>query len=126
MTTCHTLNCDPTAPQQARAWAQGQLASAPAAASIPPTLVHDVLLCVSELVTNALQASCVYATVDLVISAGRVRIVVADDGEGWPTPQRPGPDDPSGRGLLIISALADSWGVEPSAGSKAVWAELAV
>src|SRR5689334_2819854 len=126
MTTSHTLICDPTAPHQARAWAHGQLTSAAAAASIPPALAEDVLLCVSELVTNALQASCDEATVDLAITAGRVRIVVTDNGRGWPTPQRPGPTDPNGRGLLIISAIAERWGVEPSHASKIVWAELAV
>lgn len=126
MTSSHTLICDPTAPHQARTWAQRQLASAPAAASIPPGLADDVLLCISELVTNALQARCDHATLDLAISSGRVRIVVTDNGRGWPTPQHPGPNDPSGRGLMIISALAQRWGVEPSDASKTVWAELAV
>jgi signal transduction histidine kinase len=126
MTTSHTLICDPTAPQQARAWAQGQLTSAPAAATIPDALAEDVLLCISELVTNALQASCDTATLGLAITSGRVRVVVTDNGQGWPTPQQPGPSDPSGRGLLIISAIADRWGVEPAHASKTVWAELAV
>jgi anti-sigma regulatory factor (Ser/Thr protein kinase) len=126
MTSFHTLICDPTAPQQARAWAQGQLAVAPAAATIPAALADDVLLCVSELVTNAVQACCDEATVDLAISSGRVRVVVTDNGHGWPTPQSPAPSDPSGRGLMIIAAIADRWGVEPTHASKTVWAELAV
>lgn len=121
--TC-TLHCDPTAPHQARTWAQQQLDSAPAADTIPATLAEDVLLCISELVTNALQASCDFATIEIAVDTGRVRVVVTDNGTGWPTPQRPGPSDPTGRGLMIISALADRWGVESLAASKTVWAEL--
>ncbi|WP_189327549.1 ATP-binding protein, partial [Streptomyces flaveus] len=37
----------------------------------------------------------------------------------------PQPDDESGRGLLLIAALADRWGTEPYAPSgKTVWAEV--
>jgi hypothetical protein len=35
-------------------------------------------------------------------------------------------DTESGRGLLLVAALADRWGVEPyPPGGKAVWAECA-
>lgn len=105
-------------------WAQQQMAAAPGGANITASLAHDVLLCISELVTNALQASCDYATIDLAIHDGRIRIVVTDNGQGWPTPQRPGPADPHGRGLMIIAAIAERWGVESLAASKTVWAEL--
>ncbi|MFH8606670.1 ATP-binding protein [Streptomyces sp. NPDC018029] len=43
-------------------------------------------------------------------------------------PRRPAPDEESGRGLLLVEALADRWGTDlrpPSYGPcKTVWAEL--
>ena len=37
-----------------------------------------------------------------------------------------GPDDEGGRGLLLVEAIADTWGVDRSAltGGNAVWATL--
>jgi anti-sigma regulatory factor (Ser/Thr protein kinase) len=101
------------------------MASVPEADGISTGLVDDVVLCISELVTNALQASCDHATVEIAINAGRVRVVVTDNGLGWPTLQQPGPAESHGRGLMIVSALADTWGVESLNASKTVWAELA-
>lgn len=125
MTCAHTVDCDPTAPQRARAWAHEQMVAAPDAVEISSALVDDVLLCISELVTNAVRASCGSATLELAINPGRVRVVVTDDGDGLPTPRLPGPAEPHGRGLMIVSAISESWGVEPRAASKTVWAELA-
>jgi anti-sigma regulatory factor (Ser/Thr protein kinase) len=123
-TSCRT-ECDPTAPLRVRAWARQELDAAEIGAPISDPLAEDVILCISELVTNALQASCDEVTVDLTIDPGRVRVSVIDDGPGWPTRHEPGPDDLHGRGLLIVSALALDWGVEARDSSKVVWAELA-
>ena len=58
---------------------------------------------------------------------GTLRIVVTDD-RGDRIPRIPGPiadDAESGRGLLIVAAYADRWGVdEAPANCKTVWAEL--
>ncbi len=45
-------------------------------------------------------------------TAGRVRVEVSDLATGYPTPQEPVPDAPHGRGLHIVCALADAWGIE--------------
>ncbi|MFC8518886.1 ATP-binding protein [Streptomyces sp. NPDC057257] len=84
----------------------------------------DLLLCVSELVTNALLHG---------VPPGRrllfrlkydgevVRIEVHDSGTGVP---RVADDaDEGGRGLLLVSALADKWGVGERDPGKVVWAE---
>ncbi|MFI1537407.1 ATP-binding protein [Streptomyces anandii] len=60
--------------------------------------------------------------------AGLLRIAVTDArGECRPSPPTEGPtslDAESGRGLLLVDALADRWGVEPyPPGGKTVWAE---
>lgn len=62
----------------------------------------------------------------------RLRVEVVDTLARRPTPRLPrhgaGPADDygtSGRGLLLVDALADDWGVQPcAAGGKAVWFEL--
>ncbi|WP_037911821.1 ATP-binding protein [Streptomyces sp. NRRL WC-3744] len=64
-------------------------------------------------------------------AAGLLRIAVSDArGEtppvGAPCGLRNALDAESGRGLLLVTALADRWGVEPyPPGGKTVWAECA-
>ncbi len=58
---------------------------------------------------------------------GVVRIEVTDTRtERRPATGTPGPDAESGRGLLLVDALADAWGVTPrTAGpGKTVWANV--
>ena len=92
------------------------------------TIDPDVVaLLVSELVTNAL----VHGRPPLELRASRVsdglRVEMLD-GAGERRPRRrsvqPSTDDPRGRGLAIVSALATRWGTAPSPGGKTVWFEL--
>ncbi|MEV6114108.1 ATP-binding protein [Streptomyces sp. NPDC052109] len=58
-------------------------------------------------------------------SAGTLRLEVSDTR----TERLPEPKDPrgeSGRGLLLVEALADKWGVTPRQPGKSVWAEVHV
>ena len=81
----------------------------------------------SELVTN----SCRHAdagdepiALELEVEGDMVRLSVTDAGQGFePEVQRFDLDSESGRGLFIVDALADRWGVERSGGTR-VWAEL--
>ena len=88
-------------------------------------LVDDIKVLVTELVTN----SCRHAEsgtlgVELGIADGVVTIAVHDSGRGFepPVPKRD-LELESGRGLYIVDALSDRWGVDSSAGTR-VWAEL--
>ncbi|SDC26629.1 Anti-sigma regulatory factor (Ser/Thr protein kinase) [Streptomyces prasinopilosus] len=57
---------------------------------------------------------------------GTLRIEVTDTRtEGRPVAGTPAPDGESGRGLLLVDALADDWGVlpRPTGPGKTVWAE---
>lgn len=83
----------------------------------------------SELVTNAIRhAEDGFSVVVLLMyAAGTLRIEVRDhDPLNLPLVANPGPFDPSGRGLVIVEALADRWGVRVTDAGKAVWCELAV
>ncbi|MEU1693013.1 ATP-binding protein [Streptomyces hirsutus] len=55
-----------------------------------------------------------------------LRIEVTDTrGDDLPSRRVPAPDDESGRGLLLVEALADRWGVRLGpVPRKTVWAEL--
>lgn len=62
----------------------------------------------------------------LYVVADTLRVEVTDTrGERLPDPQPASPDAESGRGLLLVEALADRWGVtEGRFPRKTVWAEL--
>ncbi|MET9425158.1 ATP-binding protein [Streptomyces sp. NPDC006540] len=83
----------------------------------------DITLCVSELATNALVHGVPpgrgYLLRLRLSEDGTLRVEVHDSGGG-----RPGvriPDGESGRGLLLVAALADTWGVGRRDPGKVVW-----
>ncbi|MEU9761558.1 ATP-binding protein [Streptomyces sp. NPDC047987] len=93
----------------------------------------DVLLCVSELVTNALlhgvPPGCGYqVSMRLEPADDILRVEVHDSGDGkvCPVGAAPAPDTEGGRGLLLVAALADKWGVGERNPGKVVWCEFAV
>ena len=83
---------------------------------------------VSELVTNSVEhAECVSVTVLLIYGHGMLRLEVRDqDAAHVPALKHPEPGDLRGRGLVIVQALSDRWGVQVTGSGKAVWCEFAV
>jgi anti-sigma regulatory factor (Ser/Thr protein kinase) len=124
----HALSCDTTAARAARLWTadtlRALLAASESAARLVDDLVDDTILCVSELVTNALNAGCHEMTLRLRMGLDTLRISLIDDAPGRPVRRSPTEHEPSGRGLIIVSALAESWGVGPAPNGKETWAEL--
>ena len=90
----------------------------------------DVLLVVSELLTNAIVHALPPATLRLsrteVNHCGAVHIEVTDRGPATPTgPSAAAPDpDEHGRGLTIVTTLATRCGVRVHADGTSRWAEL--
>ncbi|MGW5214216.1 ATP-binding protein [Streptomyces sp. NPDC004051] len=88
--------------------------------------LDDIRLCTSELVTNAVvhgtpAGGRIFVRVEL--HATVLRIEVHDGGDGTPTRRKAGGTADDGRGLLLVSAFADHWGVEERQGpGKCVWA----
>ncbi|MDH2412686.1 ATP-binding protein [Nocardioides sp. CER19] len=70
---------------------------------------EDVVLVVSELVTNAVRADADTIGLSLTVDEERVEVVISDDAGGWPTLRQVDWEDPSGRGLAIVDELADRW-----------------
>jgi anti-sigma regulatory factor (Ser/Thr protein kinase) len=85
----------------------------------------DVRICVSELATNAVIHGTVAGRGFLVrIDAGdqEVRVEVHDSRHQRPHAREASAADTSGRGLLLVAALSDDWGVdERSPCGKIVW-----
>jgi anti-sigma regulatory factor (Ser/Thr protein kinase) len=121
-----------------------------------PALVPDAQLAVSELVTNAILHARTPIVVTVAVSEGSLELAVTDHDLSTPQlrPQRrdlladldaipPGGEDhpdprheglrygpagsvAAGRGLIILDAIAESWGVTRHVSSKDVWARLPV
>ncbi|WP_406008993.1 SpoIIE family protein phosphatase [Streptomyces sp. NBC_00637] len=142
-----TLNGSPLAPGAARAlvraalteWTGLGLLGAGEAAEPGERLAEDTTLVVSELVTNAV----VHAGTDVELACrleldpehpgrpGGCRAVVVEVSDHHPSrAPRDGTAEPSygtaeyGRGLRLVAALADAWGVTYRRGTKTVWARL--
>nr|WP_239154692.1 ATP-binding protein [Streptomyces sp. SID14446] len=84
----------------------------------------DVLLCVSELATNALVHAVPpgrHFRVFLRYDGTVLRVEVHDSRPG--TPRIADRADEGGRGLLLVAAFADRWGVDARDPGKAVWCE---
>ena len=82
----------------------------------------SVSLMVSELSTNALVHASSGFDVTVERSASAVFVSVSDRGGGTPMLQSPESTEPHGRGLRIVDALSDEWGVSSSPGAaKSVW-----
>lgn len=87
-----------------------------------PDIVDTVSLLVSELVTNALLHADSRPRLRIEHSADSVRVTVDDQSNNSPEVRHPSPTDGKrGRGLLLVDALASSWGWEPRAVGKCVW-----
>jgi hypothetical protein len=50
---------------------------------------------------------------------------VADETPDLPIARRSAPQDEGGRGLMLVEALSDCWGVDASESGKSVWVTFA-
>jgi anti-sigma regulatory factor (Ser/Thr protein kinase) len=90
-----------------------------------------VVLLTSEVVSNAVNHAGsdrpgTELTVVLRCDPGVVRVEVADGSSVPPVRPASVPGGRNGRGLLLLDALATSWGSTPSPGGKTVWFEIDV
>ncbi|AIV36067.1 ATP-binding protein [Streptomyces sp. R1] len=99
----------------------------PSATADQRAAAEDVLLVVSELVTNA----CLHAEgpdeLSITCEKKVIRLEVSDRGTGQPAPRNPHrAGRPGGHGMFIVQRLCLDWGVvrTPGVAGKRVWAEL--
>jgi serine/threonine-protein kinase RsbW len=86
---------------------------------------------VVELLTSELLANAVLhgppggnVVVRLQCSETVLRVTVSDRELTVPVVLHPDPIEPSGRGMAIVEAMSNRWGVEVGSGGKSVWFEL--
>jgi anti-sigma regulatory factor (Ser/Thr protein kinase) len=87
----------------------------------------SAVLLVSEIVTNVL----VHTDADALLVAEvtgdqgkrRMRVEVTDASDDLPHRRDPGELASSGRGLVLMELLAESWGVDPRGEGKSIWFE---
>ncbi|MFF0539647.1 ATP-binding protein [Streptomyces coelicoflavus] len=90
-------------------------------------VVHTAELVISEFVTNAVRhAEAGPVSLSVRLDEQSLRIEVCDDCSELPRPGLPDPCSESGRGLFLVAALADRYGVEPTAVGKCCWAEISL
>lgn len=110
-------------------------------ASVARWLVNDLLkelvdpdtrdtaaLLTTELVSNAIRHTGDELVISVRLAGGRLRVGVSDSSHRRPQLVQVGSRDTSGRGLHLVEAMADRWGVDPDARGlgKTVWFELEV
>lgn len=100
------------------------------AAHLPAELRDDLMLLLTEIVTNAVLHSGARAgqpiEIDLRERTGSVYVVVSDPGDGFERPRDLDPDlsTPGGLGLVLVDRLARAWGTNRVDGRSTVWFEL--
>ncbi|MER6035903.1 MULTISPECIES: PAS domain S-box protein [unclassified Streptomyces] len=87
-------------------------------------VADDALLLLSEILTNAVQ----HAEGPIGVRACRtdtsLTVEIGDRSLHLPQPRSATEDDESGRGLLLVRALAGDWGVRPTDDGKTTWFSL--
>lgn len=136
LTTSLRLAAVPSAVAAARSFATDTLRLW----QVLPELADDATLIVSELVTNAVRsggilnldpdtatlAGAPLVRLQLTRWNGSLLVEVWDDAPGIPELRQQYEDAEGGRGLHLVSMLADQWSYYvPPMGGKVVWAEMA-
>jgi anti-sigma regulatory factor (Ser/Thr protein kinase) len=116
-----TLPRNPSSVAAARRFIQARAA----AWSFPEPASQQLVLIGSELVTNAVLHARTELTLTLELHANRVRISVEDGSSAPATLRHYRADALTGRGLGVVAALSDNWGISAADDGKVVWAELA-
>ncbi|WP_371772982.1 ATP-binding protein [Streptomyces sp. NBC_01438] len=91
-------------------------------------VVDAAEICVSELAANVIThvGEGTPATLVVEMNGTHLRVALRDpDTRVLPTLVHAEPDDESGRGMALLDAVSDRWGVILGAESKLVWCDLA-
>jgi anti-sigma regulatory factor (Ser/Thr protein kinase) len=85
------------------------------------SVVDDVSLLVTEMVTNAVLHAGTPLRVTLELAPEAVRVEVEDGSPDPPSRRDDGADVVSGRGLRLVEGIASSWGTDRVGAGKRVW-----
>lgn len=85
---------------------------------------EDAELLVSELATNAVVHTRSSFRIGICVDHRLVRISVSDRSSMLPDVRSATVDAGGGRGLALVDAIADEWGVHETPHGKVIWVEL--
>ena len=95
---------------------------------LPSALRDDVLLLVTELVTNAVRHADAgpdaVVRVELQRGSDFVRVAVSDEGAGFTAEAPLERDQDDGWGLALVDRIADRWAITPTASGTCAWFEM--
>jgi anti-sigma regulatory factor (Ser/Thr protein kinase) len=96
---------------------------------VPPKVIEDMRLLISELVTNSIRHTGLGPEDELSLSiralASTVRVEVSDSGPGFSgETHAPTLYQQSGWGLFLVEELSTRWGVDRQGDRTLVWFEL--
>ena len=98
------------------------------AEGVPPGVIADALLVLSEMVSNAIRHARTDFTVCAEVGEATVRLEVLDHDTRPPALMGLDEESTSGRGLHMVAAVAADWGWNTADGGgesgKVVWAEV--
>lgn len=83
----------------------------------------DLMLCISEVVTNAVRHARTVGHLTVSRKGLIVKVEVADGSHEPPVQQPPSNAASTGRGLRIVDQLASRWGSRSTTDGKVVWFE---
>ncbi|WP_338090477.1 ATP-binding protein [Planosporangium thailandense] len=100
-------------------------------ALVPAVTLADAVTVTAELVSNSVRHAAPLPGGVIRVAwrmvGGGIEIRVTDGGAATPPTERQvGSESPDGRGLAIVSALAEGWGVDRDGLGQCVWARMAV
>jgi anti-sigma regulatory factor (Ser/Thr protein kinase) len=111
---------DVGAPAYVRQWLRDMLHGS----DVTTEVLGDTILVVDELVTNSIVHAATPIVVTLEYSRDACRCSVRDRCATGPLPRLVERADGTGRGLRLVNAIANTWGVERSDSGTTVWAEI--
>lgn len=96
--------------------------------SVPVDRHTDIVLLVSEVVSNAVEHAGGASSLQLTLSHSEetLRVALTDGSSIQPTIRALDHNSHRGRGMQLIEVLSDRWGVEDHHGGKTVWFTLTV
>jgi len=116
------LGCNSSAPARARAF----VADAGQEWGLPEIMIESAQLATSELVSNSVEHALSGAEIVLERQPdNRLHISVRDNSQAFPVMHPVEAARPRGRGMALVEALAEVWGITPHPDGKTIWLQLA-
>ena len=109
--------CASSAPADARAF----VARTGQTWELPEPVIEAAQLATSELVSNSVEHALSGVQVTLALAGDQLRIAVRDHSKAPPVRRVPNTSGARGRGIALVEAVAEEWGVLPHPDGKTVW-----